>query len=342
MRQGRREKGLFAFVLMLLGLCLPGSGGQAQTKADAKPESVPQKVILDTDIGTDIDDAYALALLLSAADVRVLGVMTAYGQTQERAELAAKLLRVMGQEKIPVCAGRRGDAKIYRQYEWARADKESRMRGKNPYPAIQKEDAVSFLRHQLERYPGEITLIAIGPLTNLGDLLTRYPETKSKIKRIVIMGGAVYRGYGDSKTPTPEYNIQMDVPAARIVFTSGVPLTMAGLEVTAMLRFERDLQRRLYAAGTPTTDALAALTVLWGEGDGIPTLFDAMAVGWALTGKFCDAEQKHVVVEDNGLTRITDGASNVTVLVNPQKDAFLDWVITTIAAKTAGRASKGS
>src|SRR5437588_11146139 len=79
----------------------------------------PIKIVLDTDIGDDIDDAYALALLVAQPDVKLLGVTTAFGQTRERAELAAKLLKAMGRGDVPVCAGRRGDHKIGRQYEWA-------------------------------------------------------------------------------------------------------------------------------------------------------------------------------------------------------------------------------
>ena len=100
---------------------------------------------------------------------------------------------------------------------------------------------------------------------------------------------------------------------------------MAGLESTAMLKFDVERQKKLFAHGTRTTDAIAALTILWGNN--VPTLFDPMAVAWATDGKFCETEQQHVVVDDNGMTRITDGSSNVTVLINPQKDAFLDWYV---------------
>ena len=164
----------------------------------------------------------------------------------------------------------------------------------------------------------------------MGDLLTRYPDTKSKIKRIVIMGGAVHTGYNPNAAPTPEWNIKCDPIAARVVYESGVPLTMAGLEVTTMLKFDVERQKHLFALGTPATDALAALTILWGNG--VPTLYDPMAVAWALGGAFCETEQRHVVVDDDGMTRITDGPPNVTVLIKPQKDAFLDWYTARIAA----------
>ncbi len=281
-----------------------------------------EKVILDTDIADDIDDAYALALLASSPDVELLGVTTAWGETNKRAKVAAKLLAVMGRRNVPVYAGRVGAARVGRQGDWAREFRS---------PSLRAGDAVTFLKQQIDRAPGQITLIGIGPLVNLGDLVTRYPEVRAKIKRIVIMGGAVSVGYNNQTPPTPEWNIKCDPSAARAVFMSGVPLVMAGLEVTTMMQLDSERQKRLWADGTPLTDALAALTNLWGNG--IPTLYDVVAVAHALGHGFCDAERRHVVVEDDGLTRATDGPPNVTVLINPHRDAFLDWYVATLAAQ---------
>jgi len=272
------------------------------------------KVILDTDIGDDIDDAYALALLLSQPGVKLLGVTTTFGQTHERAELAAKLLRVAGRNDVPVYAGRAGDHQIGRQYAWARGFRSR---------SLKTGDAVEFMRREIERAPGEVTLIGIGPLTNLGDLLTRYPAAKSKIKRIVLMGGAVYVGYNNRPPATPEWNIRCDPAAARAVFSSGVPLVMAGLEVTTMMQLDAVRQKRIFARGAPLTDALAALTALWGNGT--PTLFDPVAVAYTCGHAFCEEQPAHITVEDDGLTRLTDGATNAIVLIHPGKDAFLDW-----------------
>jgi purine nucleosidase len=282
--------------------------------------AAPQKVILDTDIGDDVDDAYALALLASLPDVKIVGVTTAFGETTKRAELAAKLLKTLGKGGVPVCAGRQGDHKIGRQYGWAKGF---------PSSAIRSVGAAEFIRREVERAPGEITLIAIGPLTNLGDLLTRYPEVKTKIGRIVLMGGAVYVGYNNQAPATQEWNIRCDPAAAHAVFTSGVPLTMAGLEVTTMLQLDAERQKRLFAYGTPVTDALAALTNLWGNVT--PTLFDPMAVAYATGHVFCESEQRLVMVEDDGQTRVAEGTPNATVLVKPQKDAFLDWYVGALA-----------
>jgi len=280
------------------------------------------KVILDTDIGGDVDDAYALSLLVSLREASILGVTTVSGPTEQRAQLAAKLLMILGRSEIPVYAGRRGDQPMNRQYEWARGFHSTNLR---------KVSAVEFLHDQIQSAPGEITLIAIGPLTNLGDLFTRYPETARQIKRVVIMGGAIYVGY-DSKPPAvPEYNIKCDPKSARTVFASGAPVTMVGLDATAMMQLDEERQKRLFAVGTSATDALAALTNLWGNR--IPTLFDPMAVAYALGHRFADDQQQHVAVDEDGLTRIADGPRDITILFNPQKEAFLDWYITVHAPK---------
>lgn len=306
----------FAFLslTLLLGACafsLP-----RPVAAQEQAATPIEKVVLDTDIGDDIDDAYALALLVNLPNAKLLGVTTAYGETQKRAELAAKLLHVYGRDEVPVYAGRAGSAKIGRQYEWAQGFHSS---------AMKSGDAAVFLKNTIEKNPGQVTLIGIGALTNIADMLTRFPEVKPKIKRIVIMGGSVHLGYNNQAPPGVEWNIKCDPPAAKIVYGSGVPLVMAGLEVTTMMQFDAERQRKLFAAGTPMTDALAALTRLWGNDNPVPTQFDSVAVAYALGHSFSAKEERHVEVEADGLTRITDGQPNVTVLIQPQKEAFLDW-----------------
>ena len=312
-----------AWAIAAVALCPFVRPCGASTPAPAVPTS--EQVILDTDIADDIDDAYALALLASAPGVKLLGVTTAFGETGKRAQVAAKLLAALGRSDVPVYAGRQGGSVIGRQYEWARSFRS---------PALRSEDAALFLKTQIDHAPGQITLVGIGPLMNLGDLLTRYPEVRPKIRRIVLMGGAVYVGYNGQAPAVPEWNISRDPAAARTVFTSGVPLVMAGLEVTTMLHLDAERQKHLFADGTPGTDALAALTNLWGGGT--PTLFDVAAVAYALGHRFCDEERDHVGVDDGGLTRITAGPPNVTVLIHPRPDLFLDWYVTTLRTQTAG------
>ena len=315
----RRRADLLTLAALAAAFCLPVHPCCGQ----AAPPT--QSVIVDTDVADDIDDAYALALIANAPGVKLLGVTTTWGEAGKRAQVTAKLLAAFGRPDVPVYAGRAGVAHIGRQYDWARGYHS---------PAIKSGEAVLFLKSQIDKAPRQITLIGIGPLVNLGDLLTRYPEVKPKIRRIVLMAGSVYVGYNGQTPAVPEYNVYCDPAAARVVYSSGVPLVMAGLEVTTMMHLDVERQKRLGADGTWGTDALAALTLLWGGTT--PTLFDAVAVAYALGHGFCDEERDHVVVDDNGLTRITAGPPNVTVLIHPRPDEFLDWYVSTVRAQAAG------
>lgn len=303
---------IFSCFLAVLCLCTAAQHANADT-----PSTV--NVILDTDIGDDIDDAYALAALATAPECHLLGVTTVFGETDSRAKIAAKLLQVAGKPNVPVHAGRASKHDIGRQYQWAKSFSSS---------AIKPEPAVDFLKQQIDKHPGQITIIAIGALTNIGDLVTAHPEVVAKIKRIVIMGGSVYTGYGTSTVPQVEWNIRCDPPAARAVFNCGAVITVAGLEATAMMQFEAEHQKRLFGIGTPTTDALAALTSLWGGGT--PTQFDVMAVANALGHNFCQSEQMHIDVTDDGMTHKGEGKINASLLIKPDKEPFLDWYITAL------------
>jgi purine nucleosidase len=309
---------LICRVLATLCVLTPILGfSQSTARAAARPPV--QKVIVDTDIGDDIDDAYALALVASSPNVDLLGVTTTWGETGKRAQIAAKLLAALGRGEVPVCAGRAGTAKIGRQYDWAR-DFHSK--------SIQSVDAVTFLHTEIDRAPGQITLIGIGPEVNLGDLLTRFPEDRRKIKNIVLMGGSVFAGYSGHPPSDLEWNIRCDAVAARAVFSSGVPLTIAPLGVTTMMQLDAERQKKLFADGSPGSDALAALTNIWGGGT--PTLYDVVAASYALGHSFSDAQQCHIDVIGDGMTQITPGSPNVTVLIHPQPDKFLDWFVETL------------
>lgn len=144
----------------------------------------PIPVILDTDIGGDIDDAYALAQVLRSPELKLLGVTTVSGDAVARARLAAKLLVVAGRPEIPVHAGTSTAAQYIAQTEWAK-DFSS--------PTLRLAGGVNFMREQINAHPGEITLIAVGELTNIAALLNSEPGIGSKIKAIALMGGAAMR-----------------------------------------------------------------------------------------------------------------------------------------------------
>ncbi len=291
----------------------------AATASGATTTKIP--IILDTDIGTDIDDAFALALILHSPELDLLGVTTVSGDTPERARLAAKLLREAGRPDVPVAAGKPGRPLPIDQCGWAEGFSS---------PALTQQPAVEFLKEQFEKHPGEITLVPIGPLTNVGALLSQYPEVRKNIKQIVLMGGAVNHGYGDNPNPVAEYNIAQDPAAARVVFASGVPLLMVPLDATAMLRLEAAERHRVFTHLTPLTNTLTVLYHLWNKET--PILFDPMAVAMLIDPTLCETERMLIAVDQNGFTRLDPGkGANAVVALKTDPKRFMEFYLNRVA-----------
>ena len=181
--------------------------------AERQPER--QQVIVDMDIGDDIDDSFALALLLQSPDIEIVGITTAWGDTALRGQLLERMLRETGHAGIPVAQGiaSTGNPQPFTQARYAR-------RGK-PQPAL---PAVDFLLDQIKRQPGKITLLALGPLSNVGATIERDATTFGKLKQVVMMGGSVRTGYRKSqyvpaRPADKEYNIASEVKGAQRLFT---------------------------------------------------------------------------------------------------------------------------
>lgn len=288
-------------------------------------QSAPEKIIFDTDIGDDIDDAFALTLALSSAKLQVLGITTAWGDTDLRARLAARLVAQITHADVPVTAGPKTHAQsTFTQARWAEAWPEPRQAWPN---------AIDFMLDQIRRNPGQITLISISPFSNVGALIDRDPAAFRQLKRVVIMGGSIHRGYNDlgflpDHGPDPEYNVAMDIPSAKKLFTSGVPLYMMPLDST-QLKLQEVLRTTLFSQGTPATDALAQLYEQWTAStqNPTPTLFDAMAVASAIDPGLCPTQPMHIVVDDQGYTRVTDGRPNAQVCLDSDSDKFFHFYI---------------
>jgi inosine-uridine nucleoside N-ribohydrolase len=278
-------------------------------------------ILLDTDIGTDIDDAFAVALILRSTELDLLGATTVSGDTQARARLVAKMLWEAGRREVPVAAGEPGKPLPIDQTRWAEGFTS---------PQMLREKAVDFLKNQFEKRPGEITLVAIGPLTNIAALLRQDPAVARKIKRIALMGGAIAHGYGNNLQPVPEYNIYADAPAAQTVFASGVPILMAPLDVTAMLQLSPAELQRIFTQLTPTTNALTLLYHLWGNPT--PTLFDPMAVALVIDPTLCEAQPLAIEVDAKGFTRVVEGKPpNATVAIKTDARRFMEFYLRRVA-----------
>ncbi len=316
--------------LIPIGLALMANAGWCpKVCAQQRPEpSEKQKVIVDTDIGDDIDDAFALALAVSSPKLEVIGVTTAWGDTDLRARLAERLLKAMGRREIPVAAGPRTHASsTFSQARWAAVE---------PEPAKGWPDATEFTLNAIRRNPGKITLIALSPFSNIGALIDRDPATFRKLQRVVLMGGSIHRGYGDlgylpDHGPEPEYNVAMDVASSRKLFAAGVPIAMMPLDST-QLKLDEVLRDTLFSQATPTTDALLSLYAEWSAASGspTPTMYDPMAVAAAIDPALCPTEPMHIEIDDKGFTRPTPGTPNADVCLASDSDRFFHFYIPAI------------
>jgi inosine-uridine nucleoside N-ribohydrolase len=278
-------------------------------------------ILLDTDIGSDVDDAFALALILRSPELDLLGVTTTTGNPQARARLAAKMLQDAGRSGVPVVAGWPGQFVPSQQCRLADGFKS---------PSLLTVEAEDFLNSEINKHPGEIVIIAIGPLTNVAALLKKYPESAKKIKQIVLMGGSVERGYAPGSKPEAEYNIRCDPGGAQEVFSSGVPILMVPLDVTAMLKLDADARHRIFTQLTPLTNDLTLLYHLWNYET--PTLFDPMAVAEMLDPSLCRTKPMAIDVDNLGFTREAKGKpANATVALETDPAKFFQFYLKRVA-----------
>jgi inosine-uridine nucleoside N-ribohydrolase len=327
---------LAAFSALLLVASGPARMSGQTTSAASKSDKAPQLAVLDTDIGDDIDDAFALALVLRSPELRLLGVTTAFGDTELRARLVDRYLAAVGRSDIPVAAGVQTPAtNHFTQAAYARQSKPRK------YP-----DGVEFLLSQIRAHPGQITLIAIGPLFNVQAAIERDPTTFRKLKRVVIMGGSVYRGYDSGKTgdthqpPSPEWNIRCDPAGARALLGSGVPVFVMPLDST-QVHLENPALGAVFAHGSSLTDQLTLLYHQWAGAKEwrSPTLYDLVAVTYAIRPDLCPASPLRLEVDDHGLTKPVDGAPNAQVCLHSDEKGFLDLLLSRISGEGASGAA---
>jgi len=292
--------------------------------AFAQSTAQPEKIIIDTDIGDDIDDAFAVALALRSPELQILGITTEFGDTATRANLVDRMLEEAGRQDIPVAVGIHTAAKTsFSQRPFV---------DNGNFQRKLHEPAVDFILEQIQLLPGEITLVAIGPLINVGALIDRDPQTFRKLKCVVIMGGSVDRGYGDPNAaptpPQPEWNIMNDIPSAQKLFASGVPLYVMPLDST-QLKLDEVKREFLFRRGTPLTDALTILYHQWGQQT--PTLFDPMTIAFIDDPKLCPVQAMNIVVDDKGMTLRGTGAPNAQVCLHSDPEEFFRFYLGRVA-----------
>ena len=296
----------------------------------APATSRAQPVIIDTDIGDDIDDAFALTIALQDPRLEVIGVTTAWGDTRTRTLLVRRLLTTLGRQNVIVAEGpATPDSVPFTQKKWASAATDT-----TPAP-----DAIEFIREQVRNRPGEITLVALAPLSNIEALYRRDPEALHKLKQVVLMGGSIYAGYNQGGAipvaqPSPEYNVVCAPEGLRVLLESRIPVRMFPLDST-QIKFDEVRRDRLFAYGSPASDALALLYHQWrllnSWGQITPTLFDAVPVVSLLQPSACPLTPMRITVDEHGYTRPVTGTPNVAVCLAVDENATQRLIMDTLA-----------
>jgi purine nucleosidase/pyrimidine-specific ribonucleoside hydrolase len=263
----------------------------------------PVPIIFDTDIGDDIDDALALALALQSPELDVRAITTVVDDTESRTRLAWKQLGFYGRREIPLGTG--ASEPLLDPARTLRAPQFEVLTAQDQPPPAARRRAADLIIETLLASPAKLTLVPVGPLTNVALALKTEPRIRDKIERIVLMGGAF-------EMLTPEYNIRRDRVAAEIVFRSGVPITAVGLDVTTKCKLTAADIGRLRAAGNPASAFLVRLIELWqrGRAGQYPTLHDPLAVAVAFLPSLVETRLGSVQVETgspltNGVTMFT-------------------------------------
>jgi purine nucleosidase len=285
-------------------------------------------LLLDTDIGSDIDDAVCLAYLLRQPRCELLGVTTVSGRPRERAALADAVCRAAGRNDLPIHAG--NDVGLLRgvvQPECGQAAILPRFPHREPeeFPPY---TAVPFLREQIRRRPGEITLLAIGPMTNLGLLFSLDPEVPKLLKRLVLMCG-VFTNRLAGVGPL-EWNARCDPLATAMVYRAPAPEHVSiGLDVTCQCQLPcAEAIRRFREIGGPLS-VVAAATEVWSKHAEKITFHDPLAATVCFQPDLCGYADGLVEVELKserlaGMTHfdLRSGTKPHRVALSVQPEAF--------------------
>ena len=325
-----------SLALLWLGCALTARPAAA---AEVHPAgSAPIPVILDTDIGDDIDDTWALALLLKSPELDLKLAVGDYGEAQYRARLLAKLLERAGRTNVPVGIGLdiapRGDG---RQAAWVR-DYDLKS-----YPGRLLTNGVQAIIDTIMNSPQPVTLICIGPVPNIAEALKREPRI-AQHARFVGMQGSVRMGYGKGKPPTAEWNVKCDPKALQQVFAAPWDITITPLDTCGLVTLTGDKYRRVRDATDRNVADLITNYRIWLTNQPTlaadmadqhsTTLFDPVAVYLAIGPDQCVMEKLGLRVTDDGFTVIDPQARQVNVATNWKNlGAFEDFLVDRLTSK---------
>jgi purine nucleosidase/pyrimidine-specific ribonucleoside hydrolase len=268
-----------------------------------------EKIILDTDIGDDIDDAMALALMLASPELDLQAVTTVFGNVAARSRQARTLLKLAGERftRIPVAAGCGGTMASRRMGNRGTLDYLNGVLPNQDSTCLPEADlappdprhGVDLLIELIMNGGGDVIPVPIGAMTNIAMAMVKEPRIAAKIPRIVSMSAEFKRGFA-------EWNIRCDPEAAAIVFSSGVPIHVTTWDIGHTVRFRQAEIDRLAASPRPVAQYLARAIRAWQDSHGdpsqpaMPSLYDPMAVATMVRPELCTWKTGTVTVELRG------------------------------------------
>lgn len=287
----------------------------------AGPGRIP--VILDTDIGGDIDDTWALAFLLACPELDLKLVVTDSRNTEGKAKIAAKLLERVHRTDIPVGIGLKFDEETGPQADWVKDYKLTQ------YPGTIHQDGIQAMIDIIMKSPKPITLIAVGPVPNLQEALKREPKIAQKA-RLVVMGGSIEVQRSRKPGRCPEYNVRHKPKAAQVAYGADWEVTMTPLDTAGSVILRGETYAKIRDADNPLTEALMENYRTWAKNNKVAdpdlsstTLFDTVAVYLAFADDLCEMCDIHLRVDDKGFT-VPDSKGKLTHVAIKWKnlDAF--------------------
>jgi inosine-uridine nucleoside N-ribohydrolase len=324
---------------LLLAALLAAAGALAGP-APARP--IP--VILDTDIGDDIDDTWALVLALKSPEIDLRLVVTDYGNTEARAKIVARVLELAGRTDVPIGIGIKEYQEESPQAEWVRGFDLAK------YPGRVLKDGVQALVDAVMAADGPMTLVAIGPPPNLKAALEREPRIAGKLG-LVGMYGSLHRGYDGKPKPEPEWNVKASPPAARALLAAPwADAILTPLDTCGRVQLSGERYARVRASPDPLVRGLIDAYASWcrhrdwcvADAGFVTakssTLFDPVAVSLAITRDFVTTERTGIRVTDEGMTVPDASARPLTWAVDwASLDGFEGWLTDRLTAPALKR-----
>ena len=331
-------------VVAILPFLLAALPGAAPAQAAVPAGRPPIPVILDTDIGDDIDDTWALVLALKSPEIDLRLVVTDYGNTEARAKIVARVLELAGRTDVPIGVGIKESDEESPQADWVRGFDLAKYRGRV------LKDGVQALVDTVMAAEGPMTLVAIGPPPNLKAALERKPRIAGKL-RLCGMYGSLHRGYDGKPKPEPEWNVKARPPAARALLAAPwADAILTPLDTCGRVQLTGERYARVRASKDPLLRGLIDAYASWcrhrdwcAADPGFvtaksSTLFDPVAVSLAITREFVKTETTGVRVTAEGMTVPDASARPVTWAVDwVSLDGFEDWLTERLTAPAPER-----